>query len=124
MFTAVVGGSGAGKSTLVHTLLGLTEPSAGFVRLAATILASTPLSAWRGAIGYVPQETTLFHASIRDNLMFANPAASAADVEMAARRAHAQDFITALPEGYDTIIGDQGVKLSGGQRQPALRGRC
>ncbi len=116
-FTAVVGGSGAGKSTLVHTLLGLTEPSAGSVRLGNHDFASTPLSAWRGAIGYVPQETTLFHASIRDNLMFANPAASAADVEMAARRAHAQDFITALPEGYDTIIGDQGVKLSGGQRQ-------
>jgi ATP-binding cassette subfamily C protein len=116
-FTAVVGGSGAGKSTLVHTLLGLTEPNAGSVRLGNHDFASTPLSAWRGAIGYVPQETTLFHATIRDNLMFANPAASAADVEMAARRAHAQDFITALPEAYDAIIGDQGVKLSGGQRQ-------
>jgi ABC-type multidrug transport system fused ATPase/permease subunit len=116
-FTAVVGGSGAGKSTLVHTLLGLTEPSAGSVHLGNHDFASTSLSAWRGAIGYVPQETILFHASIRDNLVFANPAASAADVETAARRAHAHDFITALPEGYDAIIGDQGVKLSGGQRQ-------
>lgn len=116
-FTAVVGGSGAGKSTLVHTLLGLTEPSAESVRLGNHDFASTPLSAWRGSIGYVPQETILFHASIRDNLMFANPTASAADVEAAARRAHAHDFITALPEGYDAIIGDQGVKLSGGQRQ-------
>jgi ATP-binding cassette, subfamily C, bacterial len=114
---AVVGGSGAGKSTLVHTLLGLTEPSAGSIRLGNYDFASTPLSSWRRAIGYVPQETILFHASIRDNLTFANPAASTAEVEVAARRAHAHEFIKALPEGYDTIIGDQGVKLSGGQRQ-------
>jgi ATP-binding cassette subfamily C protein len=114
---AVVGGSGAGKSTLVHALLGLTEPSAGSIRLGNNDFASTPLSTWRGAIGYVPQETILFHASIRDNLVFANPAASETEVEAAARRAHAHDFITALPQRYDTIIGDQGVKLSGGQRQ-------
>lgn len=114
---AVVGGSGAGKSTLVHTLLGLTELSAGSIRLGNHDLASASLSAWRRAIGYVPQETILFHASIRENLTFANPAASETEVQMAARRAHAHDFITALPEGYDAIIGDQGVKLSGGQRQ-------
>jgi ATP-binding cassette subfamily C protein len=114
---AVVGGSGAGKSTLVHTLLGLAEPSAGSIRLGNYDLASAPLAAWRRAIGYVPQETILFHASIRDNLIFANQAASETEMKTAARRAHAHDFITALPEGYDTIIGDQGVKLSGGQRQ-------
>jgi ATP-binding cassette, subfamily C, bacterial len=114
---AVVGGSGAGKSTLVHTLLGLTEQSAGSIRLGDHDFASAPLAAWRRAIGYVPQETVLFHASIRDNLTFANPAASEGEVEMAARRAHAHDFIRALPESYDAIIGDQGAKLSGGQRQ-------
>ena len=114
---AVVGGSGAGKSTLVHTLLGLTEPSAGSMRLGQYDFASTVLSAWRRAIGYVPQETILFHASIRENLTFANATASDGEVERAARRAHAHDFIAALPRGYDTIIGDQGVKLSGGQRQ-------
>jgi ATP-binding cassette subfamily C protein len=114
---AVVGGSGAGKSTLVHTLLGLIEPSAGSMRFGNYDFASTSLSAWRRAIGYVPQETILFHASIRDNLIFANPAASQAEVELAARRAHAHDFIMAMPEEYDAIIGDQGVKLSGGQRQ-------
>jgi ABC-type multidrug transport system fused ATPase/permease subunit len=114
---AVVGGSGAGKSTLVHTLLGLTEPSAGSIRLGNQDFASAPLGAWRRAIGYVPQETILFHASIWDNLIFANPAASETEVEMAVRRAHAHDFIMALPEGYDAIIGDQGAKLSGGQRQ-------
>jgi ATP-binding cassette subfamily C protein len=114
---AVVGGSGAGKSTLVHTLLGLIEPSAGSIELGANAFASTSLSAWRRAIGYVPQEAILFHASIRQNLIFANPEASAAEVEAAARRAHAHDFIMALPDGYETIVGDQGMKLSGGQRQ-------
>jgi ATP-binding cassette subfamily C protein len=98
-------------------LLGLVEPSAGSIRLGTHDLASAPLSAWRRAIGYVPQETILFHASVRDNLTMVDPTASAADIKTAARRAHALDFIDALPDGFDTIIGDQGVKLSGGQRQ-------
>lgn len=114
---AIVGRSGAGKSTLVHALVGLVEPSAGSVRLGSYDLASAPLSAWRRAIGYVPQETILFHASIRENLTLVNAAASEAEIRIAARRAHALDFIDSLPRGFDTIIGDQGVKLSGGQRQ-------
>jgi ABC-type multidrug transport system fused ATPase/permease subunit len=114
---AIVGGSGAGKSTLVHALLGLVMPSAGTITLSTYDLASVSLGAWRRAIGYVPQETILFHASIRENLTVAKPDATIAEIELAAKRAHAQDFINALPEGYDTIIGDQGVKLSGGQRQ-------
>lgn len=114
---AVVGRSGAGKSTLVHALLGLVEPAAGSIRLGNYELASAPLRAWRRALGYVPQETILFHASIRDNLTFVNPAASETEIKRAARRAHAHEFIEAWPEGFDTIIGDQGVKLSGGQRQ-------
>jgi ATP-binding cassette subfamily C protein len=114
---AVVGRSGAGKSTLVHTVLGLVEPIAGSIRLGNHELASAPLSAWRQTIGYVPQETVLFHASIRDNIAFVNPAASDAEVQLAARRAHAYDFIEAWPDRFDTVIGDQGVKLSGGQRQ-------
>jgi ABC-type multidrug transport system fused ATPase/permease subunit len=114
---AVVGRSGAGKSTLVHTLLGLVDASAGTIRLGDYDLATAPLRAWRRTIGYVPQETILFHASIRDNLTLVKPDASAAEIETAARRAHAYEFIQAWPEGFDTIIGDQGVKLSGGQRQ-------
>jgi ABC-type multidrug transport system fused ATPase/permease subunit len=113
----IVGSSGAGKSTLVHTLLGLIEPCAGSILLGPYELRSVPLDAWRRTSGYVPQETILFHASIRENLTLGNPSASASDVERAARRAHALDFINKLPEGFDTIIGDQGVKLSGGQRQ-------
>jgi ABC-type multidrug transport system fused ATPase/permease subunit len=114
---AIVGRSGAGKSTLVHTLLGLVDPSAGSIQLGPYDLGSVSLGAWRRSIGYVPQETILFHASIRDNLTLVNPAASAADIKSAARRAHALEFINSLPDGFDTIIGDQGVKLSGGQRQ-------
>src|SRR5580704_4154207 len=114
---AVVGRSGAGKSTLVHTLLGLVDANAGSVRLGNYDFADAPVRAWRRAIGYVPQETILFHASIRDNLTLVKPNASSAEIETAARRAHAYDFIQAWPEGFDTIIGDQGVKLSGGQRQ-------
>jgi ABC-type multidrug transport system fused ATPase/permease subunit len=114
---AIVGRSGAGKSTLVHTLLGLIEPSAGSIQLGPYDLASAPLGAWRRSIGYVPQETILFHASIKDNLTLVNPTASESDLRTAARRAHALEFIDALPDGFETIIGDHGVKLSGGQRQ-------
>jgi ATP-binding cassette subfamily C protein len=114
---AIVGSSGAGKSTLMHALLGLVEPSAGSIRLGDTEMARTALRSWRAAICYVPQETVLFHASIRDNLAMLNPGASDAAIEDAARRAHAYDFIMASANGFDTIIGDRGVKLSGGQRQ-------
>ena len=113
----VVGASGSGKSTLVHALLGLVPSSVGSIKLGAHNLASVSLRAWRRRIGYVPQETILFHASVRDNLMLSKPNATAAEVELAAKRAHAHDFISALPRGYDTTIGDQGVLLSGGQRQ-------
>ena len=114
---ALVGRSGAGKSTLIHALLGLVEPTAGSIRLDGHDMAATPLNAWRRSIGYVPQETALFHASIRDNLAFINPDASDEEIRTAARRAHALEFIEAHPDGFDTIIGDQGVNLSGGQRQ-------
>jgi len=114
---AIVGRSGAGKSTLVHTLLGLVDAHEGAIRLGNCDFAAVPLRAWRRTIGYVPQETMLFHASIRDNLTLVNPNASRDDIERAARRAHAFDFIQAWAQGFDTIIGDQGVKLSGGQRQ-------
>ncbi len=114
---AIVGRSGAGKSTLVHTVLGLVDASSGSIRLGNHDLAVAPLRAWRRAIGYVPQETILFHASIRDNLTLVKPDASQAEIETAARRAHAYEFIQAWPEGFGTVIGDQGVKLSGGQRQ-------
>ena len=113
----IVGSSGAGKSTLVHTLLGLVRLSGGAITFGGRTLTSTPLKSWRRQIGYVPQETILFHASVAENMSLAQPGAGMAEIERAAIRAHAHEFIRALPNGYDTIIGDQGVKLSGGQRQ-------
>jgi ATP-binding cassette subfamily C protein len=115
--TAVVGGSGAGKSTLGHAIVSLVEASAGSIQLGSHDLASAPLRAWRRAIGYVPQETILFHTTVRENVTLADPTASDDEVRIAVQRAHAQAFIEALPQGYDTVVGDQGVKLSGGQRQ-------
>ena len=114
---AIVGRSGAGKSTLVHALLGLVEPSAGSIQMGPYDFASAPLGGWRRSIGYVPQETILFHASIKDNLTLVNPTASDSEIRTAVRRAHALEFIDSLPSGFGTIIGDLGVKLSGGQRQ-------
>ena len=113
----IVGSSGAGKSTLVHALLGLVMPTAGTIALSTYDLASVPFGAWRRAIGYVPQETILFHTTVRDNLTIGKPLATMAEIELAAKRAGADDFISRLLRGYDTIIGDQGVRLSGGQRQ-------
>lgn len=113
----IVGASGAGKSTIGHAILGLVLPSAGTIMLGSYDLASVSLRVWRRAIGYVPQETILFHTSVRDNLTITKPDATAAEIELAARRAQAHGFIGELPRGYDTVIGDQGVKLSGGQRQ-------
>lgn len=114
---AVVGKSGAGKSTLVHTLLGLIEPTTGSMRIGNLSFNDVSPDTWRRTIGYVPQENLLFHTSIRDNISLLKPEASDLEVQTAAKRAHAHDFIMACPDGYDTIIGDQGVKLSGGQRQ-------
>lgn len=113
----IVGASGAGKSTLVHAILGLVQASGGAITFGGHTLSSSGVHAWRRQMGYVPQETILFHASVWDNLSLAQPEASAAEIETAARRAHAHDFIMALPHGYKTMIGDQGVALSGGQRQ-------
>jgi ABC-type multidrug transport system fused ATPase/permease subunit len=113
----IVGGSGAGKSTLVHAIMGLVPAASGSIRLGKYELSATSLGAWRGTIGYVSQETILFHESVRDNLLLGHPQASEEELVAAARRAHAHDFIVALPAGYETLIGDQGVMLSGGQRQ-------
>jgi ATP-binding cassette subfamily C protein len=113
----VVGESGAGKSTLVNCLLGLAEIQAGTVSLGGADMRDVPIRAWRRHFGYVPQDTVLFHLSIRENIMWGMPNASPQDVERAARQALAHDFILEQPHGYDSIVGDDGVRLSGGQRQ-------
>lgn len=114
--TAIVGGSGAGKSTLLAALLRLV-PAEGRILLGARSVHDLPLVSWRRTIGFVPQEPILFHASIRENLSIARPDSSQDEIIEAARRAQIHDFICDQPDGYDTVVGDQGVRLSGGQRQ-------
>lgn len=115
--TAIVGPSGSGKSTIADVLLRLYEPSSGAVIVQGTPLSTIPIGSWRKAIGFVSQENFLFHASIRDNIKVGRPDAGDEEVERVARIANAHAFICALPQGYDTMVGDAGVLLSGGQRQ-------
>ena len=114
---ALVGPSGAGKSTLFHLLLRFYDPTAGTVRLGGQDLRDLALADIRGFIGLVPQDPALFSTSIRDNIAFGRPDAGEADIIAAARQAEAHGFITALERGYDTPVGEKGVRLSGGQRQ-------
>jgi ABC-type multidrug transport system fused ATPase/permease subunit len=114
---ALVGPSGGGKTTLVSLLPRFWDPQRGRVMLDGADIRSLRLADLRGSIGVVPQEPALFSGSIRENIAYARPGASDADVEAAARAAHAHEFIERLPAGYDTLVGERGVKLSGGQRQ-------
>ena len=115
--TAIVGASGAGKSTVADLLLGLLLPTGGSIRVDDVDLQEKHLASWRGTIGYVPQETFLFHDTIRANLIWSRPGASEAQIEDALSLAAASDFVHALPEGIHTRVGDRGVALSGGERQ-------
>ena len=115
--TAIVGPSGAGKSTLADLLMGLVTPSAGEVTVDDVGLSPERLQSWRSQIGYVSQETFLFHDTVRANLIWAKPDATDEDVWRALGQAAAADFVRDLPAGLDTIVGDRGVLLSGGERQ-------
>ncbi len=114
---ALVGQTGSGKSTLVKLLLRFYQPGRGRLLLDGTDLADLVVQDLRAAIGFVSQDVYLFHGSVRENIAYGQPGASDEDIRRAARMAEAEEFIDALPEGYDTIIGERGQKLSGGQRQ-------
>jgi ATP-binding cassette subfamily B protein len=114
---AIVGPSGAGKSTIFHLLLRFYDPSAGRVTLDGVRLADLDPADLRARIALVPQDSVMFATSVRDNIRFGRPAASDADVARAAELAHAAAFIAALPQKFDTPVGERGVTLSGGQRQ-------
>ena len=114
---AVVGSTGSGKSTLIKLLLRFYDPQEGAVRLDGTDLRELDLHALRGAIGLVSQDTFLFHGSVRENIAYGTFDASDDAITEAAKAAEAHTFIDALPQGYDTIVGERGQKLSGGQRQ-------
>jgi ATP-binding cassette subfamily B protein/subfamily B ATP-binding cassette protein MsbA len=114
---AVVGRTGSGKSTLASLLLRFYDPNSGAVLLDGRDLRTLPLTWLRRQIAIVMQEQILFSATIGENIAYANPGASREQIHLAAQRAQAAEFIEALPEGYDTLLGERGVNLSGGQRQ-------
>lgn len=116
-FIAVVGASGAGKTTVADLIIGLLRPQQGEVWIDDAPLGEIDAAAWRGMIGYVPQETFLFHDTVMANVTLGEPGIARADVETALRRAEAWAFVAALPDGMDTVVGERGARLSGGQRQ-------
>ncbi len=114
---AIVGPSGAGKSTIFHLLLRFYDPKAGAIRFDGVRIADADLSALRGRIALVPQDTAIFAASIAENIRFGRPEATMDEIVRAAEQAAAAEFIARLPQRYDSIVGERGVTLSGGQRQ-------
>ncbi|WP_027015480.1 ABC transporter ATP-binding protein [Comamonas composti] len=115
--TALVGPSGSGKSTLVRLVARLYEFESGSLRVGGVDVRDWPLDALLARVGIVFQEVVLFHGTVRDNLRLARPDASDVELQAAARAAQAHGFITALPQGYDTPLGERGARLSGGERQ-------
>ena len=114
---ALVGPSGAGKSTLAKLLLRFYDPTAGDIRLDGRDLRDIRLHDLRENVAVLLQETLIFHGTVRENIAYGKPAASREEIEAAARAADAHEFVTQLPDGYDTVIGQKGRRLSGGQRQ-------
>jgi ATP-binding cassette subfamily B protein len=114
---ALVGPSGAGKSTVIAMLLRFYQPASGAVRFDGKDAGDYSLAGLRSQMAIVPQEVLLFGGSIRENIAYGKTGASDAEIEEAAKKANAHEFITGFPEAYETLVGDRGVKLSGGQRQ-------
>jgi len=115
--TALVGETGSGKTTFAYLLARLYEPELGTVSIDGVDIRDVTLESLAATVGMVSQETYLFHASIRENLRFACPQASDAEIEDAARAAQIHELIASLPEGYDTAVGERGYRFSGGEKQ-------
>lgn len=114
---ALVGETGSGKTTIATLLSRLYDPSAGRITIDGVDLRDMTLADLTGVVGVVSQETYLLHASVRENLRYARPSATDAEIEDAARAAHIHDLIASLPDGYDTMVGSRGHRFSGGERQ-------
>ncbi len=121
---ALVGGSGSGKSTVALLLPRFYDVQSGSVRIDGVDVRNTTLESLRGSIGVVFEDSFLFSDSVRSNIAFGKPDASDDEIVAAARAAEAHEFITALPNGYDTVVGEQGLTLSGGQRQRVALARA
>jgi ATP-binding cassette subfamily B protein len=113
----LVGYSGSGKTTFVHLILRFFDLVSGHILIDGQNIAEVTQDSLHENIVMVPQDTTLFHRSLRENIAYGNPSATEEQIIKAAKDAHCHEFISALPEGYETLVGDRGVKLSGGQRQ-------
>ncbi|HAE60037.1 MAG TPA: ABC transporter, partial [Anaerolineae bacterium] len=114
---ALVGPSGAGKTTTTYLIPRLYDPTEGVIRIDGHNLRDLNLDSLATVIGMVTQENYLFHDTIRTNLIYAKPNATQAEIEAAARAANIHNFIAGLPEGYDTVVGERGYRLSGGEKQ-------
>ena len=114
---ALTGKNGAGKSTIAHLLMRFADPDGGRILIDGTDIRQATLASVRSQVGLVAQHVLLVNGSVADNIAYGKPAVSREEIEQAARSAHADAFIKELPDGYDTVIGDQGIRLSGGQRQ-------
>ena len=112
-----MGPSGAGKSTVAYLLLRFLEPDRGQIDVDGRPLSEQSRPAWRRQVAWVPQQPYLFYGTVAENIRLARPGALREEVERAARQAHAHAFIRALPQGYHTLIGERGVRLSGGEAQ-------
>ncbi len=122
--TALIGFSGAGKTTVVDLIIGLLHPQGGRILIDGVDMRQLDLRAWRQMIGYVPQENLLLHDTIFTNVTFGDTELTAKDVEWALQAAGAWDFVAALPDGIDTLVGERGARLSGGQRQRIMIARA
>ncbi|WP_256334484.1 ABC transporter ATP-binding protein [Lentzea albidocapillata] len=120
----LVGRSGGGKTTLTRLLLRLMDVDRGRVLIGGQDIARLSQADLRGLIGYVPQDPAMFHRTLRENIAFARPDATDAEIHRAAQAAHVTEFADALPDGFDTMVGERGVKLSGGQRQRVALARA
>jgi ATP-binding cassette, subfamily B, heavy metal transporter len=114
---AIVGPSGAGKSTIARLLFRFYDVDAGAIEIDGRDIRDVTQKSLRRAIGVVPQDTVLFNDSIYYNIAYGRPGASRAEIEEAARLARIHDFVAALPDGYQTLVGERGLKLSGGEKQ-------
>ena len=121
---AFVGESGAGKTTLIDAIIGFNEPISGQIKIDGIPLQDFDIDSYRKKIGYVPQENILFNMSIMDNLLWANEDSTNEDIKKVCKLANADEFIEKFPEGYHTVVGDRGVRLSGGQMQRVALARA